>query len=306
MRTGSGAFLNVLRWIIAAFMWLMALGTLTFGGIGILGAILFAIFGFIVSPLSSKYLFPKFPNLKKSHKILGAAGIWLAANIFMGVAVPSAADSNISTVAESTTEVVERSMPTETNNGESDEASLTTANEEDEAKKKAEEEAAKKAEEETAKKAEEAAKKAEEEAAKKAAEEVAAKKAAEEEAAKKATEEAEAQKAAEEEAAQKAAEEAAAQKAAEEAAAAQKVAEEAAAQQAVQQVDSSTVANGTESASALAVLQMGPTTGSPCWVPRNGGQKYHSNSGCSGMDDPIYTTVDTATACGFDACKRCH
>ena len=291
MRTGSGAFLNVLRWIIAAFMWLMALGTLTFGGIGILGAILFAIFGFIVSPLSSKYLFPKFPNLKKSHKILGAAGIWLAANIFMGVAVPSTTDSNISTVAESTTEVVERSMPTETNNGESDEASLTTANEEDEAKKAAEEEAAKKAEEE---------------AAKKAAEEVAAKKAAEEEAAKKATEEAEAQKAAEEEAAQKAAEEAAAQKAAEEAAAAQKVAEEAAAQQAVQQVDSSTVANGTESASALAVLQMGPTTGSPCWVPRNGGQKYHSNSGCSGMDDPIYTTVDTATACGFDACKRCH
>lgn len=299
MRNGSGVFLNVLRWIIAAFMWLMALGTLTFGGIGILGAILFAIFGFIVSPLSSKYLFPKFPNLKKSHKILGAAGIWLAANIFMGVAVPSATDSNISTVAESTTEVVERSMPTETNNGESDEASLTTANEEDEAKKAAEEEAAKKAEEE-------AAKKAEEEAAKKAAEEEAAKKAAEEEAAKKAAEEAEALKAAEEAAAQNAVEEAAAQKAAEEAAAAQKAAEEAAAQQAAQQVDSSTVANGTESASALAVLQMGPTTGSPCWVPRNGGQKYHSNSGCSGMEDPIYTTVDTAAACGFDACKRCH
>lgn len=124
----------------------------------------------------------------------------------------------------------------------------------------------------------------------------AAQKKADDEAAKKAAEEAATKKAAEEAAAQKEAEEAAAQKAAQEAAAAQTV----------PQVNSSTVANGTESANALAVLQMGPTTGSPCWVPRNGGQKYHSKSSCSGMEDPIYTTVDTATQCGFDACKRCH
>ncbi len=292
MRSNSGKFLNLIRWVIAIFMWLMALGTFSFGGLGILGGILFVLFGFIVSPLSSKYLFPRFPNIKKSHTILGAAGIWLAANIFMGVAAPSTPDTNLvndttETVAEATTETMERSIPS-TETEEAEKASILT----DEAKideQEAEEEAAKK--------------EAEEEAAKKAAEEEAAKKAAEEEAAKKAEEEA-TKKAAEEEAAQKAEEEAA-KKAAEEEAA-QKAEEEAAAQQPTQQVDGSTVANGTESASALAVLQMGPTTGSPCWVPRNGGTKYHSNSGCSGMDDPIYTTVDTATACGFDACKRCH
>ena len=249
MRSNSGKFLNLIRWVIAIFMWLMALGTFSYGGLGILGGILFVIFGFIVSPLSSKYLFPRFPNIKKSHTILGAAGIWLAANIFMGVAVPSTPDTDLvtdttETVAEETTETMERSIPSiETE--EAEKASTVTDEEE----------------------------------------KIAAQKAAEEEAAKKAEEEA-AQKAAEEEATKKA--------------------EEAAAQQTAQQADSSTVANGTESASALAVLQMGPTTGSPCWVPRNGGTKYHSNSGCSGMDDPIYTTVDTATACGFDACKRCH
>ena len=283
MRSNSGKFLNLIRWVIAIFMWLMALGTFSYGGLGILGGILFVIFGFIVSPLSSKYLFPRFPNIKKSHTILGAAGIWLAANIFMGVAVPSTPDTDLvtdttETVAEETTETMERSIPSiETE--EAEKASTVTDEEEKiAAQKAAEEEAAKKAEEEAAQKAadEEAAKKAEEEAAQKAAEEEAAKKA-------------------EEEAAQKAAEEEATKKA-----------EEAAAQQTAQQADSSTVANGTESASALAVLQMGPTTGSPRWVPRNGGTKYHSNSGCSGMDDPIYTTVDTATACGFDACKRCH
>ncbi len=118
------------------------------------------------------------------------------------------------------------------------------------------------------------------------------------------SEEQEAVKKAEEEAAKKAEEEAA--KKAEEEAAALKAAEEAATKQVAEQPDSSTIANGTESADALAVLQMGPTTGGPCWVPRNGGKKYHSKSSCSQMVDPIYTTVDTATACGFDACKKCH
>jgi hypothetical protein len=162
--------------------------------------------------------------------------------------------------------------------------------------KRAEEErvaAAKKAEAEKAA----AAKKAEEEkiaAAKKAEAEKAA-------AAKKAEEEkvAAAKKIEEEEAA-------AAQRAAELAAAEQEAVNAAVVQQAPAQVDSSNVANGTESPSASAVLQMGPTTGGPCWVPRNGGKKYHSNSSCSNMENPIYTTIDTAKACGFDACKRCH
>ncbi len=182
--------------------------------------------------------------------------------------------------------------------------------EEEAAKKKEEEEAARKAEEEAAKKKaeEEAARKAEEEAAQKKAEEEAARKKAEEEVAQKKAEEEAAKKKAEEEAARKAEEEAAQKKAEEEAA--QRAAEEAeaqkAAEEAAQQANRSTVANGTESANALAVLQMGPTTGNQCWVPRNGGTKYHTKADCSGMEDPIHTTEDTAAACGFGPCQRCH
>ncbi len=152
-----------------------------------------------------------------------------------------------------------------------------------------EDEIKKKAEEESAKIEEEAAKKKAEEEAAKIAEEEAAKRKAEEEAAKKAEEEA-------------------ARKKAEEEAAAQKAAEEAATRQAAQQPDSSTVANGTEDANAKKVLEMGPTTGGTCWVPRNTDRKakYHSNQNCSKMKDPIKTTVDTATACGYDACKKCY
>lgn len=41
------------------------------------------------------------------------------------------------------------------------------------------------------------------------------------------------------------------------------------------------------------------------WVPVNGGTKYHSYAGCSGMIDPIQVTVETAIANGYTACKRC-
>lgn len=41
------------------------------------------------------------------------------------------------------------------------------------------------------------------------------------------------------------------------------------------------------------------------WVPVNGGTKYHSHAGCSGMIDPIQVTVETAIANGYTACKRC-
>ena len=42
------------------------------------------------------------------------------------------------------------------------------------------------------------------------------------------------------------------------------------------------------------------------WIPTNGGTKYHSNSGCSNMKDPIQVTKSEAVSQGFDACKRCH
>lgn len=41
------------------------------------------------------------------------------------------------------------------------------------------------------------------------------------------------------------------------------------------------------------------------WIPTNGGTKYHSDSSCSGMIDPIQVTVGEAQARGFDPCSKC-
>lgn len=38
-------------------------------------------------------------------------------------------------------------------------------------------------------------------------------------------------------------------------------------------------------------------------VGLNGGKKYHSNSGCRGMKNPMQVTVETATANGYTRCK---
>jgi len=42
------------------------------------------------------------------------------------------------------------------------------------------------------------------------------------------------------------------------------------------------------------------------WIPTNGGKKYHSNSGCSGMKNPVQVTISEAISRGFDACKKCR
>ena len=42
------------------------------------------------------------------------------------------------------------------------------------------------------------------------------------------------------------------------------------------------------------------------WIPTNGGKKYHSNSGCSNMIDPIQVTKSEAEGQGFTPCKRCY
>ena len=301
--------LKILRWIMAAVMWFMALGSLLNGGLGIIGAILFVIVGILISPLSSKYIFPKLPNLKKSHKITGVAVIWLAANVFLGLS-PAAtktnnADKAMSTaaVSEASVESVDRSMA---------DVSTVEVSEEDIVVAEASTDASIETSSNSSieEKSVESADKNKKSTASSTVTTAKSTKTTSVASTGSTTESATTQQAAEEAAAQQAAEEAAAQQAAEEAAA-QKAAEEAAAQQAseaaaAQQPDSSTVANGTESANALAVLQMGPTTGDVCWVPRNGGTKYHTSSTCSGMDDPIRTTVDTAEACGFEPCKKCH
>lgn len=42
------------------------------------------------------------------------------------------------------------------------------------------------------------------------------------------------------------------------------------------------------------------------WIPTNGGGKYHSNSTCSNMIDPIQTTKTKAINQGLSACKKCY
>lgn len=110
-----------------------------------------------------------------------------------------------------------------------------------------------------------------------------AKKQAEMEAQKKAEEEAqiEAQKKAEEEA----------RKAEEE-----RLAAEAAAQQAAQE----------EAAAQQAAAQESQQFQGPMvWIPATG-SRYHSNSSCSGMNNPQQVTVSEAESLGFTPCKKCY
>lgn len=41
------------------------------------------------------------------------------------------------------------------------------------------------------------------------------------------------------------------------------------------------------------------------WIPSSG-SKYHSNSGCSGMNNPTEVTISEAKSRGYTACKRCY
>ena len=41
------------------------------------------------------------------------------------------------------------------------------------------------------------------------------------------------------------------------------------------------------------------------WVPTKGGKKYHTESSCSGMDEPIQMTRAEAEKLGFGNCKKC-
>ena len=42
------------------------------------------------------------------------------------------------------------------------------------------------------------------------------------------------------------------------------------------------------------------------WVPVKGGTKYHSNPNCSGMDNPIQVTLETAKKNNYSPCKKCY
>ncbi|MGN0763921.1 MAG: peptidoglycan-binding protein, partial [Aristaeellaceae bacterium] len=42
------------------------------------------------------------------------------------------------------------------------------------------------------------------------------------------------------------------------------------------------------------------------WIPTNGGEKYHSKSSCSGMENPKRVTYREAIEQGYDACGKCY
>lgn len=41
------------------------------------------------------------------------------------------------------------------------------------------------------------------------------------------------------------------------------------------------------------------------WIPASG-NKYHSTSSCSGMNNPTQVTLSKAQNMGYEPCKRCH
>ena len=41
------------------------------------------------------------------------------------------------------------------------------------------------------------------------------------------------------------------------------------------------------------------------WIPKSG-SKYHSDPGCSNMENPTQVTLSQAQANGYTACKRCY
>lgn len=42
------------------------------------------------------------------------------------------------------------------------------------------------------------------------------------------------------------------------------------------------------------------------WIPTNGGNKYHSRSGCSKMKNPKEISLEQAEKNGYTPCKRCN
>lgn len=64
--------------------------------------------------------------------------------------------------------------------------------------------------------------------------------------------------------------------------------------------------SGGSSEPSVTVPSQEETVGNLVWVPTKGGKKYHNNSGCSNMENPMQVSIETAQANGYTACKRCH
>ena len=58
--------------------------------------------------------------------------------------------------------------------------------------------------------------------------------------------------------------------------------------------------------SGVTVPKQEENKGNLVWVPTNGGTKYHSRSGCSGMKNSMQVSVETAKANGYTPCGKCY
>lgn len=63
---------------------------------------------------------------------------------------------------------------------------------------------------------------------------------------------------------------------------------------------------GSRSPSTARVTEAPNKDSSLVWIPTNGGTKYHSRSGCSGMKNPRQVSRSEAASLGFSACKKCY
>ena len=101
----------------------------------------------------------------------------------------------------------------------------------------------------------------------------------------------------------KKAEEEAARKAEEEKLAAEKAEQE---RIATEQAEQERIATEQAEQERIAAEQAAAQPQEPMvWIPASG-SKYHSNSSCSGMNNPTQVTLSKAQSMGYEPCKRCH
>lgn len=70
--------------------------------------------------------------------------------------------------------------------------------------------------------------------------------------------------------------------------------------------DQPTVVKGDRYDNYGVLIYIEPDENGTVWVPVNGGKKYHTNSSCSSMIDPVFVTIQHAEALGYTKCGKCY
>lgn len=100
-----------------------------------------------------------------------------------------------------------------------------------------------------------------------------------------------------------------AQKEAEERAEQERLAREQAEQEAAEKAAAEQAAAEQKAAEQAAIAAQEESQQEPheqmVWIPQSG-SKYHSNSSCSGMNNPTQVTISEAQSMGYEPCKKCY